>query len=150
MFRGTLDSFGDLSLMCSAVTGDSARNNLAAFGNKKAQCPWLFVVDRQILFCTETADFTALKRASFARSARSAGARTLSRAAGWTLTGSTCRTLIGVEDVAGLSSLMSISPSGNYSAVSSAAGVSSTPLLPLRLPAFRPFSPARQHAREGR
>jgi alkylation response protein AidB-like acyl-CoA dehydrogenase len=71
---GTLDGFGDVPLMCRTVPGDPAGNNLAALRNKKAECTGLFVIDGQVFFCTETAHFTALERASLAWSALSAGA----------------------------------------------------------------------------
>jgi hypothetical protein len=71
---GSLDGFSDVPLMRCTVSGDSARNNLAALRNKKAECTGLFVIDGQVFFCTETAHFTALKRASLAWSTLSAGA----------------------------------------------------------------------------
>ena len=42
---GPLDRFGYLALVLGAVAGNPARNDLAAFGNKVAQAPGVFIVN---------------------------------------------------------------------------------------------------------
>jgi len=86
---GPLDCLGYFPLMCCTVAGDPARYDLAALCYEEAQRTGLLVVDGKIFLCTETADFTALKRASFAWA--SGTARAAVRGA---LTGTAGRTLI--------------------------------------------------------
>jgi len=60
---GTLDRFSDFSLVSGAVAGDTARNDLAAFGDEVAQCARLFIIDGQVFLGAETAYFSTLERA---------------------------------------------------------------------------------------
>jgi hypothetical protein len=79
------DCLGNLSLVSCTVAGDASRNDLAALGNKKAECAWLFVVNGQVFLCTKAAYFTTLKWSPFAWAAWAA-CRSLAWAA--------CRALI--------------------------------------------------------
>jgi hypothetical protein len=67
---GTLDSLGDFSLMPGAVSGDTARNNLAALRDEITECAWLLIIYRKIFLCTETTYLAALKGTLLARAAR--------------------------------------------------------------------------------
>ncbi|OGU05842.1 MAG: hypothetical protein A2X82_01940 [Geobacteraceae bacterium GWC2_55_20] len=74
------DRLGNFSLVSCAVAGNTSRNDLSALGNKKTKCARLFVIDGQVFLGAETAYFTTLERASFARAA-GAASRALARAA---------------------------------------------------------------------
>jgi hypothetical protein len=53
---GTLDRFGQLSLMIRTGTGNPSRGNLAALGNEVPQGTDILVIDCGLLVSTETAN----------------------------------------------------------------------------------------------
>ena len=57
---GTLDGVGQLTLMCGARTGDSAGQNLCAFGNALSQSVDVLVINSIDLFRAELADLFSL------------------------------------------------------------------------------------------
>jgi len=56
---------GECSLMLGTTTGQSSRNDFAAFGNKVSQRLGIFVINYKAGISTEPANFPAMEYSSF-------------------------------------------------------------------------------------
>lgn len=62
---GSFDCLGNFSLVLGAVTGNTARYNLATLGNEVAESTRILVVNGYLLVGAETTYFSALERSLF-------------------------------------------------------------------------------------